>query len=112
MIFQRPQKALLWSKGLRVHNQKLIFLFLNQNVCCGYSKEVSQWGSSFEHPNYMFKVMGKKILFTILHSKILFILTYGCSKILNTICLLEGLDKQCRARSDWQSDQVLPGLLF
>ena len=27
---------------LRVHNKNLIFLFLNQNICCGYSKEPSQ----------------------------------------------------------------------
>ena len=26
---------------LRVCNRKLIFLFLNQNICCGYSKELS-----------------------------------------------------------------------
>ena len=27
---------------IRERNQKLIFLFLNQNICCGYSKETSQ----------------------------------------------------------------------
>ena len=27
---------------LRVRTKKLIFLFLNQNICCGYSKEPSQ----------------------------------------------------------------------
>ena len=27
---------------LRVCNENLIFLFLNQNICCGYSKEPSQ----------------------------------------------------------------------
>ena len=27
---------------LRVCTKKLIFLFLNQNICCGYSKEPSQ----------------------------------------------------------------------
>ena len=26
---------------LRVCNENLIFLFLNQNICCGYSKEPS-----------------------------------------------------------------------
>ena len=25
---------------IRVPNEKLFFLFLNQNVCCGYSKEL------------------------------------------------------------------------
>ena len=43
---------------------KIVFLFLNQNICCGYSKEPSQ----------MLKMVGKKI-FTFLHSKYLFILT-------------------------------------
>ena len=42
------------------------FLFLNQNICCGYSKEPSRWGGSFEHPKQMFKLMDKKI-FTNLH---------------------------------------------
>ena len=30
--------------------KKIIFLFLYQNICCGYSKEPSQWDGSFEHP--------------------------------------------------------------
>ena len=33
------------------------FLFLNQNICCGYSKEPSQRGGSFEHPKHMFKLL-------------------------------------------------------
>ena len=52
--------------ALRVCNRKLIFLFLNQNICRGYSKEPSQWDGSFEHPKHMLKIMGKDI-FTILH---------------------------------------------
>ena len=51
--------------------QKIIFLFLNQNICCGYSKEPSQRDGSFEHPKQMLKLMGKKI-FTIIRSKFLF----------------------------------------
>ena len=47
---------------LRVCNKNVIFLFLNQNICCGYSKEPSQWDGSFEHPKHMFKLMGKKIM--------------------------------------------------
>ena len=49
--------------ALRVHNENLIFLFLNQNICCGYSKEPSQWDGSFKHPKHMLKLMGKKITF-------------------------------------------------
>ena len=45
-----------------VRNRKKIFLFINQNICCEYSKEPSQWDGSFEHPKHMLKIMGKKIL--------------------------------------------------
>ena len=41
--------------------QIINFLFLNKNICCGYSKEPSQWDSSFEHPKHMLKMMGKKL---------------------------------------------------
>ena len=41
---------------IRVRNGKL-FLFLIQNICCGYSKE----------PKHIFKLMGKKTI-TILRS--------------------------------------------
>ena len=49
----------------------LIFLCLNQNICCGYSRESSWWDGSFEHTKCMLKMMDKQI-FTI-DSKILFI---------------------------------------
>ena len=48
-----------------MRNRKIIFLFLNQSICCGYSKEPSQWDGSFEHPKHMLKIMDKKI-FTLL----------------------------------------------
>ena len=57
-----------------VRNENFIFLFLNQNICCAYSKEPSQWDGSFEHPKHMLKLMGKKI-FTILPWIFLFIST-------------------------------------
>ena len=60
---------------IRVCNWKLFFLFLNQNICCGYSKEPSQWVGSFEHPKHMFKLMNKKII-AILCSRLLLNLTY------------------------------------
>ena len=46
---------------IRVRTGKLFFLLLNQNICCGYSKELSQWDGSFEHPKHMFQLMGKEI---------------------------------------------------
>ena len=41
--------------------KKLIFLVLNQNICCGYSNEPSHWDGSFEHPKHMFKLISKEI---------------------------------------------------
>ena len=56
---------------IRVRNWKFLFLFLNQNICCGYSKELSRWDGSFsEHPKHMFKHVDKKMI-AILSSKIL-----------------------------------------
>ena len=55
---------------------KLFFICLNPNICCGYSKEPSQWDGSFEHPKQMFEPMDKKI-FIILRPKFLFTWNYG-----------------------------------
>ena len=46
--------------------KKIILSFLNQNICCGYSKEPSQGDGSFEQPKHMFELIGKQII-TILH---------------------------------------------
>ena len=40
----------------------IIELFFNQNISGGYSKELSQWDGSFEHPKHMLKIMGRKYL--------------------------------------------------
>ena len=69
--WKKRASAGLW---LRVCYENLILIFLNQNICCGYSKEPSQWDGSFEHPKHMIKLMGKKI-FTTLCWKFMFILT-------------------------------------
>ena len=47
---------MLNSLGLqiRVCYWKVCFLFLNQNICFGYSKELSLWDGSFEHPEQMY----------------------------------------------------------
>ena len=57
---------------LKLSVQQFFFLFLNQNICCGYSKEPSQWEGSFEHQKHLFEMMGKKLCL-ILRSNILFI---------------------------------------
>ena len=67
-LLRPPVKKVLW---------KLFFLFLDQNICCGYSKEPSHWDGSFEHPKHMFKLMGKRII-TIICSKYFLISTNDC----------------------------------
>ena len=88
----RPLKKGRKSPGLffaysgvqrRLRNEKLFFLFLNQNICCWYSKEPSHQNGSFEHPKNMFKLMGKKIM-TIVYTKILLRWTYGLVMMLLT----------------------------
>ena len=56
----------------RVCTKEIIRLFLNQSICCGYSKE-PWWDDSFEHPKHMLKLTGKKI-FIILRSTIVWLL--------------------------------------
>ena len=60
------------SQLIWVRTKKIFFLFLSQNICCGYSKEPSQGDCSIEHPKHMLRIMGKKI-FTILRRKFVFI---------------------------------------
>ena len=74
---------------LRPHHQKTGFCcmleplwgaILNQNICCGYSKEPSQWDGSFEHPKHMIKLMGKK------HPRSLIIASYRLQITITTTC--------------------------
>ena len=51
------------------YQKKKNFLFLNRNICFGYSKEPSHGDGSFENPKHMIQLMGKTI-FTTLRSKI------------------------------------------
>ena len=74
-VFSKVDNHMIWMKGFTEilywnldhtdkENCSYRFLFPNQNICCGYSKEPSQWDGSFEHQKYMLKPMCKKI-FTI-----------------------------------------------
>ena len=38
----------------------IFFLFLHENICCGYSLEVPQRGASNEYPQHMFSLRNKK----------------------------------------------------
>ena len=59
-------KTVLLPVYIRLHNRKIIFYFLNQNICCRYSKEPSQ---------RVLKLMVKQI-FKIFGSNVLFISMY------------------------------------
>ena len=38
----------------------IFFLFLNENICCGYSLEAPHRGTSNEYPQHMFLLRNKK----------------------------------------------------
>ena len=48
-------------------NQKvsIFFLFLNENICCGYSLEAPCRGASNEYPQHMFSSKNKKTIYQI-----------------------------------------------
>ena len=66
-----------------------IFLFLHKNICCGYSAEVPQWGTSDEYPQHRFTFRSKKNIKQILS----LIWSYGTSP---TIHAHKWLDKVLR----------------
>ena len=43
----------------------MIFLFLNKNICCGYSLEVPQGGASNKYPEHMFFLRSKKNIYRV-----------------------------------------------
>ena len=46
--------------SIRVGIRWMVALFLDKNICCGYSLEVPQWGTSNEYPQHMFSSRDKK----------------------------------------------------
>ena len=66
LIQKKKKKKITQIKqpGLQIRVRIEIFssIFLIQNIWCGYSKEPSQLDGPLEHPNHMFKLMGKKII--------------------------------------------------
>ena len=66
-LFRPPDKSLYW---------KSVFFISYSKRCCGYSKEPFQQDGSFEHPKYMFKLIGKEIN-AILGAQTILIWTYG-----------------------------------
>ena len=52
---------------IRSCNNKLFFLFLHDNICCGNSLEVPHWGTSNESPQHMFSCR-KNMLWVLIRS--------------------------------------------
>ena len=64
-FFISQLKHILWVLKRTVTMKRSVtenyfFLFPSQNICCGCSKEPSQWDVSFEHPKHMFKQIDKE----------------------------------------------------
>ena len=69
------KKCLIWSYGISwfplayqqirrfFHPKNAVsFLFLNKNICCGYSLEAPQRGASSEYPQHLFSRNKKNIM--------------------------------------------------
>ena len=56
MGYPDKQSIGLDKGGIRL----IVFLFLNENICCGYSLEAPRRGASNEYPQHMFVLGNKK----------------------------------------------------
>ena len=56
-ISKNEKNLFFWKKIAQVWAVTLILI---QNICCGYSKEPSQWDGPFEHPKHIFNIGEKK----------------------------------------------------
>ena len=100
-----------WYKPLdKCAYSKIMFLFLNENICCGYSKEPAQWKVSFEHPKQMLKLMDMKI-FSILRS-IFFVYLDLCHMVLQMYFVYFRLLALLNFRSTAQSSGEISFLLI
>ena len=61
------RKLSMYSLPKRGHynHYNIFFLFLKKNICCGYSLEVSQCGTSNECPKHIFSQRNKKNISTL-----------------------------------------------
>ena len=81
------------SLQIRVRELSLFFLFLNQNICCQYSKESSHWDSSFWHLKRMLKLRIRKLyqsyvqLFNSYCISFTFSVNQRLSTVWNCVCL-------------------------
>ena len=78
-------KALFSSEKMLIS-----FLFLHENICCGYSLEAPQPGASNEYPQHMFSWRNKKNIMRI--PPLIYSYVSGCGKELNAhleCCLSE-----------------------
>ena len=92
----------------------LSFLFLHENICCGYSLEVPQQGASNEYPQHIFLWRNKKDIMWIPP----FICSY-VSLLLYTVCrlltfhyALEPLTRQFIIKQPWENSADISLMMF
>ena len=82
------------------HSKILFFLFLHENICCGYSLEATRWGTSNEYPRHTFSWRNQKDISIFRMKKAPYLLL--CSSSWLTLVVLNPhipwLCKQCRSR--------------
>ena len=81
--------------------RKIFFLFLHENICCGYSLEVPHRGTSNEYPQHMFSWRNKKNINTFGIKKE----SYQDLWMFLKYCWMSG--QQCRPWSDVMFRRIL-----
>ena len=69
-----------------IRKMLISFLFLNKNICCGYSLEAPRWGASNEYPQHMYLSRNKKNIMWIPP----FICSYGAQFFFYTLSHIWG----------------------
>ena len=46
-----------FNKPFHVNKRENVFIFLNENICCGYTKELSQWDGYENIHNFTLKIL-------------------------------------------------------
>ena len=59
-MFSWRNKNKIYRISFLIYTYEIFFLFLHKSICCGYSLEVPQWGTSNEYLQHMFSWRNKK----------------------------------------------------
>ena len=84
----------------------IFFLFLEENICCGYSLEAPHWGASNEYPQQMFSLRNKNVISIFQMKKAPYLLLWSHRKGRKGKELVHVLLREESGKSEWQSRNI------